>query len=156
MAAGDKGDDEMVALPDENQDEDATFGLIIAEALTEALPMAPMASLEVTTDDVILGSCQAYGCTASMPTDYLTDGRLSKVPFTRLKGFVKENGAGMPSLHRDLSFCTTKLSVVNIAKEHGIELDKLLDEVGPFAPPSANISPVPSSGSRASRTRLPA
>ena len=64
--------------------------------------------------------------------DYLTDPRLTKVPFMQLKNYVKEKN---PSLSEELFLCSTKFSIVNVAEKHSVSLDALLDQQGPYVAP---------------------
>ena len=59
--------------------------------------------------------------------DYLTDPRLTKVPFMKLKNFVADAGVSKQELFN----CATKFSVVSVAESKQISLDKLLNEIGP-------------------------
>eukprot|EP00325_Prymnesiales_sp_UTEX-LB-985_P002860 CAMPEP_0174704714 /NCGR_PEP_ID=MMETSP1094-20130205/8203_1 /TAXON_ID=156173 /ORGANISM="Chrysochromulina brevifilum, Strain UTEX LB 985" /LENGTH=257 /DNA_ID=CAMNT_0015902799 /DNA_START=32 /DNA_END=801 /DNA_ORIENTATION=+ len=79
-----------------------------------------------------------------MSTDYLTDARLTKVPFMKLKNFVKEKEGEIPDLKADLFPASTKFAIVAVAEKHGIKLDTLLAEFGPYVAPSENkSSPMP-------------
>ena len=62
--------------------------------------------------------------------DYLTDGRLTKVPFREMKRFVAEHGAPKG----DLFSASTKFALVAVAEKHRIALEPLLDAVAPYEP----------------------
>jgi len=68
--------------------------------------------------------------------DYLTDPRLAKLTFASIKKHVEATCAsrGLPSvqLKRKLLGCATKFAIVAIADEYNVELDTLLDELGPI------------------------
>ena len=68
--------------------------------------------------------------------DYLTDPRLARVAFASIKKHVEATCAsrGLPSveLKKKLLGCATKFAIVAIAEEYNVELDTLLDELGPI------------------------
>ena len=68
--------------------------------------------------------------------DYLTDPRLAKLAFASIKKHVEATCAsrGLPSveLKKKLLGCATKFAIVAIADEYNVELDTLLDELGPI------------------------
>ena len=61
--------------------------------------------------------------------DYLTDARLGKVAFMKMKKFLEEKGAPKS----DLFVTSTKFALVAVAERHNIKLEPLLDELGPKA-----------------------
>ena len=78
--------------------------------------------------------------------DYLTDPRLPKLTFISIKKHVEATCAsrGLPSveLKKKLLGCATKFAIVAVADEYSVELDTLLDEVGPikaFTPGFKNV-----------------
>ena len=68
--------------------------------------------------------------------DYLTDPRLPKLAFASIKKHVEVTCAsrGVPSeeLKKKLLGCATKFAIVAVADEYNVELDTLLDELGPI------------------------
>ena len=60
--------------------------------------------------------------------DPLTDPRLAKVPFGKLKRFMQEKVANEEAKH-NLFLCSTKFAIVSLAEDLGIRLDPILDEV---------------------------
>ena len=68
--------------------------------------------------------------------DYLTDPRLARLAFANIKKHVEATCAsrGLPSveLKKKLLGCATKFAIVAIAEEYNVELDTLLDELGPI------------------------
>ena len=78
--------------------------------------------------------------------DYLTDPRLPKLTFISIKKHVEATcvSRGLPSeeLKKKLLGCATKFAIVAVADEYSVELDTLLDEVGPikaFTPGFKNV-----------------
>ena len=78
--------------------------------------------------------------------DYLTDPRLPKLTFISIKKHVEAPcvSRGLPSeeLKKKLLGCATKFAIVAVADEYSVELDTLLDEVGPikaFTPGFKNV-----------------
>ena len=59
--------------------------------------------------------------------DYLTDARIGKLPFMKLKKFLSDNGVDA----KEMSSASTKFALVAIAEKKEIALEPLLDELGP-------------------------
>ena len=64
---------------------------------------------------------------SAVTRDYLTDARIGKLPFMKLKKFLSDNGVDA----KEMSSASTKFALVAIAEKKEIALEPLLDEIGP-------------------------
>ena len=64
---------------------------------------------------------------SAVTRDYLTDARIGKLPFMKLKKFLSDNGVDA----KEMSSASTKFALVAIAEKKEIALEPLLDELGP-------------------------
>jgi len=68
--------------------------------------------------------------------DYLTDPRLSKLTFASIQKYIEATcvSRGLPSveLKQKLFGCATKFALVSVADEFDVELETLLNEIGPI------------------------
>ena len=68
--------------------------------------------------------------------DYLTDPRLSKLTFASIQKYIEATcvSRGLPTveLKQKLFGCATKFALVSVADEFDVELETLLNEIGPI------------------------